>query len=181
MKCHPTHSNMDNKLNAAIDYVKKNIVSKIKEMEMTESEKTTDLIQYILDMNIDDMIFEEKPLPPLSSKPSHKKKRSKSAMSTQDRCHAKNINGTQCTRKKQAESEFCAMHTKSTPHGTMNEEELETIEKRNVEINGTQIYAQTIMGIVYYVDSNENVYSTEDILNAVPEPRIVKKGARTPP
>lgn len=173
---------MDSKLNAAIDYVKKNIVSKIKEMEMTESEneKTTDLIQYILDMNIDDMIFEEKP-PPLPSKPSHKKKRSKSAMSTQDRCHAKNTNGIQCTRKKQAESEFCAMHIKSTPHGILNEEELDTIEKRNVEINGTQIYAQTIMGIVYYVDNNGNVYSTEDILNAVPEPRIVKKGARTPP
>ena len=31
------------------------------------------------------------------------------------------------------------------------------------------------MGIVYYVDQNNNVYNTEDVMNEINDPRIVAK------
>jgi len=38
-----------------------------------------------------------------------------------------------------------------------------------------EVVATDIQGIVYYVDEYKNVYKTEDILNAVENPRIIAK------
>jgi len=38
-----------------------------------------------------------------------------------------------------------------------------------------EVFAEEIMGIVYYIDKSNNVYKTEDVLEGKRNPRIVAK------
>jgi hypothetical protein len=38
-----------------------------------------------------------------------------------------------------------------------------------------QVFTQEIQGILYYIDNDENIYNTEDIINKVTNPRKVGK------
>tara|TARA_Y100000389_G_C17470694_1_gene530401 strand:- start:3595 stop:4125 length:531 start_codon:yes stop_codon:yes gene_type:complete len=99
-----------------------------------------------------------------------KRKRVTNVISYHERCNAKRANGEQCTRRKKDGCSFCGTHIKGTPHGVhdkidINEEQLKKIE----------IWVQEIKGINYYIDSNNNVYSAEDVLSNVNNPCIIAK------
>ena len=98
-----------------------------------------------------------------------KRKRVKSMVPVYERCCAKRANGEQCTRRKQDDGEFCGTHSKGTPHGMISDKEPKNITKK-VEVN-----AIDIKGIVYYLDNNNNVYDTEDIISNNNNPRIIAK------
>ena len=60
---------------------------------------------------------------------------------------------------------------KGTPHGIMdNTGEEEVITNQKIEV-----WAQDIQGIIYYIDTNYNVYQTEDIFVNKPNPKIIAK------
>jgi S-adenosylmethionine hydrolase len=58
---------------------------------------------------------------------------------------------------------------KGTPHGLVeNEENKQTTQK-------IEVWAQEILGIVYYIDKFGNVYQAEDIVNNKTNPKVIAK------
>ena len=98
-----------------------------------------------------------------------KRKRVKNMVPIYERCCAKRANGQQCTRRKKDELLYCGTHSKGTPHGVMSEND------NKPTINKVEVIAIDIKGIVYYVDNNNNVYDTEDVIANKKNPRVLAK------
>ena len=98
-----------------------------------------------------------------------KRKRVKNIVPFCDKCLALRANGEQCSRRKKTGYSFCGTHIKGTPHGHVeNKPEANPYTKRSVWI-------EEINGISYYIDKNNNVYQSSDIVNNVVNPRIIAK------
>ena len=155
---------MDRKLNKRIaDYVvefKKTIKEKALELNFSENDKIQELVEFIY--NYDRLV--------LSKEDVSKRKRVKNTIPNTNRCHAKRANGEQCTRKQKEGHCFCGTHVKGTPHGIMNNE----TEQENMYVIG-EVTAEDINGIVYYLDKHGHIFSTEDVLNGIPNPKVVGK------
>jgi hypothetical protein len=155
---------MEKRLNKKIEvYVttfKDDIRNKINEIKFDEKTKTNELLEYIYDyerlsLAKDDLI---------------KRKRIKNSIPVMNRCNAKRANGEQCTRRRKENCEFCGTHVKGTPHGLINESDVNVVSMHKLEV-----FAEEICGIVYYIDKMNNVYKTEDILEGKQNPRVVAK------
>ena len=124
-----------------------------------KDEQLNSLMQYIYDyerlsLNKDDFL---------------KRKRVKNVVPYFDRCCAKRASSEQCTRRKKEGCEYCGTHMKGTPHGLVeNEENKQTTQK-------IEVWAQEILGIVYYIDKFGNVYQAEDIVNNKTNPKVIEK------
>ena len=124
-----------------------------------KDEQLNSLMQYIYDyerlsLNKDDFL---------------KRKRVKNVVPYFDRCCAIRASGEQCTRRKKEGCEYCGTHMKGTPHGLVeNEENKQTTQK-------IEVWAQEILGIVYYIDKFGNVYQAEDIVNNKTNPKVIAK------
>lgn len=136
---------------------KNEIVDRLKEISQS-NEKINDIIEYIYEYPR--LTFEKEDFV--------KRKRVKNTIPSTNRCSAKRACGEQCTRRKREGSEFCGTHYKSAPHGFMSDKE--ELSKKNVEI-----FTEEIMGIIYWVDSNYNVYKMEDIQKGIENPKIIAK------
>lgn len=97
-----------------------------------------------------------------------KKKRTKNVVPMDDRCTAKCADNEQCTRKKKAGNDVCGTHRKGIPHGVIT-------EKQPVSLKKLEVWTQDINGIMYYIDANENIYKTEDVLKNKTNPSIYAK------
>ena len=89
-------------------------------------------------------------------------------------CVAKRSDGVQCTRKKKKNCDYCGTHAK-----------IEQVQAENSRINASmsstqkmEISAEDIDGIIYYIDKYDNVYHTEDIMDAKENPRIIAKAIK---
>jgi len=89
-------------------------------------------------------------------------------------CVAKRSDGVQCTRKKKKNCDYCGTHAK-----------IEQVQAENSRINASmsstqkmEISAEDIDGIIYYIDKYDNVYHTEDIMDAKENPRIIAKAVK---
>ena len=155
---------MEKKLNKVIEnYIlefKDNIRLKLIELNIENKDKANQLIEYIYDY--DRLI--------LSKELFQKRKRIKNSIPTSNRCNAKRANGEQCTRRKKKECEFCGTHSKGTPHGLFETDELAVEISEKLEV-----IAEDIKGIVYYIDKYNNVYKTEDILQGKENPQIIAR------
>jgi hypothetical protein len=124
-----------------------------------KDEQLNSLMQYIYDyerlsLNKDDFL---------------KRKRVKNVVPYFDRCCAKRASSEQCTRRKKEGCEYCGTHMKGTPHGLVeNEENKQTTQK-------IEVWAQEILGIVYYIDKFGNVYQAEDVVNNKTNPKVIAK------
>ena len=98
-----------------------------------------------------------------------KKKRIRNVVKPDERCKAYRANGQQCTRRHKEGYNYCGTHIKGLPHGHVdvseNKEQKKTIKVWQEEING----------ISYYIDNNNNVYDTYDIIESVETPKIISK------
>jgi len=156
---------MENRLNKKIEnYIikfKDDLREKITEIKtsITEKngEKLNELVQFVYD-------YERLVL---SNDDFDKRKRIKNSIPNLNRCSAKRANGEQCTRRRKENCEFCGTHDKGAPHGLIEDTE-KINNKKTVEIFG-----EDIQGIIYYLDKNNNVYNTEDILNNKENPEII--------
>jgi len=99
-----------------------------------------------------------------------KRKRIKNLVPQFERCGAKRANGDQCSRRKQSGCEYCGTHIKGIPHGEMETEVVEQQKQTKIEV-----FVQEIQGINYYIDKNNNVYKTEDIISNSKKPSIIAK------
>jgi hypothetical protein len=102
-----------------------------------------------------------------------KRRRIKNTIPITNRCNAKRSSGEQCTRRRKEDCEFCGTHSKSTPYGLIHSNTTnETVYHKH------EVFAEEIKGIVYYIDRNQNVYKTEDILQECENPRIIAQYVR---
>lgn len=103
-----------------------------------------------------------------------KRKRVKNVVPHFDRCIANRANSEQCTRRKQANSDYCGTHIKGTPHGKVS---LDDNPVKNAT-SKIEVFVQEIKGINYYIDKSGNVYSTEDIISNSKSPVVIAKYER---
>ena len=96
-----------------------------------------------------------------------KRKRIKNSVPIFERCFAKRANGEQCTRRKKDGDNFCGTHIKGTPHGFINDTDINSNHKK------VEVFVVEISGIAYYIDDNNNVYSPEDVMQNKNNPRII--------
>jgi len=155
---------MEKKINKRIEsYIssfKDELCNKLAGMEAEDETSKNQLIKFIyeyerLTLDKDDFV---------------KRKRVKNVVPFFDRCCAKRANGEQCTRRKKESDEYCGTHMKGTPHGIVDSQNEVKDYSQKVEV-----WAQDIQGIVYYIDKNENVYQSEDIVSNKINPKIIAK------
>jgi len=130
-----------------------------KQTKLTMNE-INELIQYIYDY--DRLTFNKEDF--------QKRKRVKNFVPIYDRCGAKRANNEKCTRRKKDGYEYCGTHLKGIPHGIIDTQEETKNTTQKIEVQ-----AQEIQGIVYYIDKNNNVYQTEDVISNKLNPKIIAK------
>ena len=159
---------INNKLDEYLTKMKTNIAKKFEAVDISIndsemiSKQYTDILSYIY--NYEKLSFGKDDF--------MKRKRVKSVVPMYDRCCAKRANGEQCTRRKKDGEQYCGTHIKGTPD--IIEESTDNLNTtKNIKV---EIWAQDIKGIIYYIDKNNNVYDTEDIMNNDKTPkRIIAK------
>lgn len=151
---------INNKIEDYLDEFKTKIKTWVEENDSISFHVKSDLLKFIYDydkLNLEKDDF-------------NKRKRLKSNVPHYLRCLAKRANGEQCTRKKKDENDYCGTHDKNRPHGIVNIDDINIKETKKVEV-----WVQDINGIVYYIDNNNNIYKTEDILSNITNPSIIAK------
>jgi hypothetical protein len=152
---------INKKIEAYISELKENVRDKATTLGLTNDANVAHIVQYIYDYERLNLTKED----------FMKRKRVKNVVHLADRCCAKRANGEQCTRRRRDEvTAYCGTHLKGTPHGTYEMGEQQPAQGQKVEV-----WAQDIMGIVYYIDKNNNVYQTEDIMYGKTNPKVIAK------
>jgi hypothetical protein len=151
---------LNKKAEAYITNFKDNIHAKATQIGILQDEHINKLLQYIYDY--DRLTFTKEDL--------QKRKRVKNFVPIFDRCSARRANNEQCTRRKKEGCEYCGTHQKGTPHGIVDTENEMKDSTQKIEV-----YAQDILGIIYYIDNNKNVYEAEDIVSNKLNPKIIAK------
>lgn len=103
-----------------------------------------------------------------------KRKRVKNRVPDFNRCCALKFDGTRCSRKIKNETEghYCGTHLKGIPYGSILD---------NVDINvnekekKVEVWFEEINGIMWYIDKNNNVYDSNDIVSGNKNPKIIDK------
>ena len=111
---------------------------------------TSEFLRYVYDMEHATVTSED----------FQKRTRARTDVPDHIRCSAKRANGEQCSRRKKDESDMCGTHSNGSRKQPTKKNKLTTIEYK---------------GIHYHIDNQFNVYSTEDVLNAIDTPRIITK------
>lgn len=150
--------------------MEKNINEKVKHYIINMKQNMIQLIHEIDNNKLHELIsfIEQYPLLYIDKNDFTKRKRIKNIVPLYDRCLAKIANTEQCTRRRKENSEYCGTHTKGIPHGVFDKNVVNKIEK-------IEVFVKEIKGINYYLDENNNVYKTEDILNNIKNPRVIAK------
>ena len=151
---------LNKKVEGYITTFKDSIREKTSEMGLTNNEQTNQLLQYIYDYDRLSFVKED----------FQKRKRVKNFVPIYDRCCAKRATGEQCTRRRKDDSEYCGTHIKGIPHGIINNQNETKTSTQKIEV-----WAQDILGIVYYIDKSNNVYDTADIIKNQLNPKIIAK------
>jgi hypothetical protein len=151
---------INKKLDSYISSFKNDIRTQADELGITSNPEVSRLLTYVYEYNRltlgkDDFM---------------KRKRNKLGINISERCNAKRSNGEQCTRRKKTGCEFCGTHTKGIPHGVC--EQVNT-SHASVSSKMTEVRVQDIKGIMYFIDTNKNVYQTEDVLLEKKNPKII--------
>jgi hypothetical protein len=150
---------INKKLDSYISAFKNDIRTKADELEITGNTEVSRLLTYVYEYNR--LTFGKEDF--------MKRKRNKLGINVCERCTAKRSNGEQCTRRKKTGHEFCGTHTKGIPHGICEQINIPQAST----INKIEVRVQDIRGIMYFIDLNENVYQTEDVLMEKKNPKII--------
>lgn len=160
---------MDRKLNKRIaEYIgdfKKQIKEKVVQLRFDDVSKVQDLMSFIFEY--DRLV--------LSKEDVSKRKRVKNSIPNNNRCQAKRASGEQCTRKQKDGFVYCGTHIKGIPHGIILNENTEN----NTQYINTEVIAEEINGIIYYLDKHGNIFCTEDVLKQIPDPKVIAHYKKT--
>jgi hypothetical protein len=154
---------MEKKINKIVTNYISNFKEDIKNIILDESKTNTDKLNFIF--NYERLVFTEEDLT--------KRKRMKNEVSIENRCIGIKSNGTQCTRTKKNNIDFCGTHHKGTPHGIIDINNINI--PQNIKTQKIEIWTQLIQGIIYYIDACNNIYLAQDIINKNSTPKIIGK------
>ena len=99
-----------------------------------------------------------------------KRKRTKNSIPVEERCIAKSAKNDQCTRRRKDGCTCCGTHSKGVPHGLISSDDIKMQQR--------EVWAEDINGIIYYIDSENNVYKTEDIMKNTTNPTMIAKWSK---
>lgn len=99
-----------------------------------------------------------------------KRKRTKNSIPMEDRCIAKSAKNDQCTRRKKDGHTCCGTHSKGVPHGLISLDDVKPHQR--------EVWAEDVNGIIYYIDIENNVYKTEDIMKNTVSPSVIAKWSK---
>lgn len=153
---------MEKQLNKQIEaylvQLKTQISEKITKLNFEEKQKISELVEFI---------YEYKRLQ-LEKEDVVKRKRVKNVIPNANRCIGKLANGSQCTRRKKKDNDFCGTHVKGIPNGCI---QLDACGECNLK--SVEVHAKEFNGIVYYIDQLNRIYKTEDVLSEKQNPLII--------
>tara|TARA_B100001175_G_C19413034_1_gene592151 strand:+ start:385 stop:888 length:504 start_codon:yes stop_codon:yes gene_type:complete len=151
---------IEQKIALFINEFKNDIKAKLEDNDEIDFKVKGELLKYIFDYS--NLVLEKEDFT--------KRKRVKSCVPQYMRCMAKRASGEQCTRKKKEGFDYCGTHDKNRPHGIVSDvvDDLPNTEKR-------EVWIQEINGIIYYIDNQNNIYKTEDIISNKISPNIIGK------
>lgn len=152
---------LNKKLETYITTFKDNVREKATQLGLNNDVKSTQLVQFIIDY--ERLSFNKEDF--------QKRKRVKNFVPIYDRCCARRATNEQCTRRRKEGSEYCGTHLKGTPHGIVDVNVVEPVSNTQK----VEVWAQDIQGIIYYIDKNNNVYDTADIIKNQLNPKIIAK------
>jgi len=152
---------VNKKIDAYMSTFKNDIRQKSHELDIISEPKVSQLLQFVYDYHR--LIFKKEDF--------MKRKRNKIGIEMHCRCIAKRSNGEQCTRRKKNNSDYCGTHLKGTPHGICDI----VIEETEENVNEIEVRVQDVNGIMYFIDLNNNVYETEEVLMKKRNPKIIAK------
>ncbi len=155
--------NLNQKIAAHITDLKNNITqwletNQLSVVDSTGKNRMNDLLR-----NISDFQTLE-----LSKEDFKRRVRIKTIIPTYERCCALRLNGEQCTRKNKTNERFCGTHLKGLPYGQIQDHPQVVQDKIEIQL-------EEICGIHQYIDTKGNVYSSEDILNSIQNPRVISR------
>jgi hypothetical protein len=153
--------NINKRIDSYIGEFKNKIWQKISTIGFSEKEKVNEFLEFM---------YEYEKLT-LTKEDFNKRKRVKNCIPQLNRCSALRANGEQCTRQRKENCNYCGTHAK----GGVNDS---TDVKPNFQ-KKTEVFAEDIGGIVYYIDNINNVYKTEDVLGEKNNPEIIAKYVKT--
>lgn len=151
------------KVSSYLNQFKDNVKNKMTELGLIETNcdsKYSELLRYIFDYQ--SLSWEKDDFT--------RRKRVKNTVPAIDRCMAKRANGEQCTRRRKEGCQYCGTHSKGTPHGEYEGTSNEVCQNKIVELT-----VQDINGIMYYVDSEDNVYNQSHVLSNKINPECIGK------
>ena len=146
---------IDEQVNTYITRFKEHVRREILDNSKTANKTVEDIFKF------DDFKFDISSI--------NKKKRVRNVIPNDERCIAYRADKDRCTRKKKDGCDVCGTHMKGTPHGVINSTDVK------VNIKKIEIFTQDIGGIIYYVDNDKNVYSSNDIMKNVNIPSVIGK------
>jgi hypothetical protein len=152
---------LNKKVESYITLFKDSIKEKATQMGVINNEEVNKLLHYIYDY--DRLSFNKEDF--------MKRKRVKNFVPIFDRCCAKRASNEQCTRRKKDGFDYCGTHIKGTPHGIIDNHDNDV----KINLQKVEVWAQDIMGIIYYIDKFNNVYQAEDIVVNKINPKIIAK------
>jgi hypothetical protein len=160
-------------LNAAVSEVSNakhnSVESKDKNQYQQQTQKVDGLFKQIVSF-----VYDYEKLK-LTKEDFMKRKRVKNIVPAQYRCHAKRANGEQCTRKKKVGCDYCGTHTKGVPNSIMDDAANVSSSAIKVSQQNVNVWVQNIKGIEYFIDSKNNVYKHEDVIENSSNPQIIAK------
>jgi len=149
---------INKQIEAYLVQYKNDISEKISNLNFEEKQKINELVEFI---------YEYKRLQ-LEKEDVVKRKRVKNVIPNANRCIGKLANGSQCTRRKRKDNDFCGTHVKGIPNGCI---QLDACGECNLK--SIEVHAKEFNGIVYYIDSSNHIYKTEDVLSEKQNPLII--------
>jgi len=156
---------MEKRIQKKVDEYMKQFKESIKE-QITDKNIDPELYSNILQLIYDYPSLE------ITQEDLKKRKRIKNTVPLHERCCALRANLQQCTRRKKNNEKYCGTHSKGSPHGEIDDNhEVVNITKR-------EVWAQDINGIIYYIDSEKNVYDHKDIMDGIMNPKVIAKYQR---
>lgn len=142
-------SRIKNKIDNYNTTFKNNIKEKMIELDMLNSEKEKQFLQYVFEYERLQLINDD----------FSKRKRLKNVVPGDDRCLANKACNEQCTRKRKDGFDFCGTHIKGTPNGIVYK--CENIDSKKKVV----LKLVTNRGILNYVDDSGKKYEMEEVMN----------------
>ena len=138
---------------------KDSMKDKVRELGFQDKDKVNDILEFINEY--EKLEFKKEDF--------QNKKRVKNSIPSMHRCNAKRANGEQCTRKRKDGFEYCGTHTKGIPNGSIQ------VDINSQNMRKLEVVVQDINGIAYYLDQENNIYRTEDIISNKENPQVIAK------